>query len=82
MLRTPAPVYAEVYEFLASAPSRGEILAFRPSESAHERFHVLLNAARNGAPTDEMAAKLDEWERVEHLVRMVKLTPRKQMQQP
>jgi len=77
-----SPIYAEVYEFLASAPSQDEILAFRPSEELLARLNALRDAEKRGSLPAEEAAELDEWEQVEHLVRMVKLTTRKQMQQP
>lgn len=43
------PVYREVYDFWASAPTRQQILAFRPSEATQACVHELLaaNKARN-----------------------------------
>lgn len=78
----PSPIYTEVYEFLASSPSREEILNFRPSDDSLARLSALRDRERQADLSPEEAAELDEWERVEHLVRMVKLTSRKQMQQP
>ena len=77
-----SPIYAEVYEFLASAPLQDEILAFRPSEALLARLNALREAEKRGLLPAEEIAELDEWEQVEHLVRMVKLTTRKQMQHP
>lgn len=73
MAIAPAPVYQEVYYFLASAPSREAILAFRPSESTQERLRQLLALNAAGKTTEMEQAELDEFEQVEHLVRMLKL---------
>jgi hypothetical protein len=68
-----APVYREIYYFLASSPSREEILAFRPSPFTQERITELLIANKEGRLTPEQEAELDEFEQVEHFVRMLKL---------
>jgi hypothetical protein len=68
-----SPVYEEVYFFLASAPSHEQILAFRPSPSVQERILQLLEASKAGLLTREEQAELDEFEQVEHFVRMLKL---------
>lgn len=68
-----SPVYEEVYFFLASAPSHEQILAFRPSPSVQERILQLLEASKAGLLTRKEQAELDEFEQVEHFVRMLKL---------
>jgi len=68
-----SPVYQEVYYFLASAPSHAEILAFRPSDATRERIRMLLNANKENRLSAEQQAELDEFEQVEHFVRMLKL---------
>lgn len=73
MAVAPAPVYQEVYYFLASGPSREAILAFRPSEETQERLRQLLALNTAGQTTDMEQAELDEFEQVEHFVRMLKL---------
>jgi hypothetical protein len=73
MAITYAPVYQEVYYFLASAPSHAEILAFRPSQRTQERLRALLEANKAGRLTAEEQDELDEFEQVEHFVRMLKL---------
>jgi hypothetical protein len=73
MAIAPAPVYQEVYYFLASAPSREAILAFRPSEETQERLRQLLALNAAGKTTEMEQAELDEFEQVEHFVRMLKL---------
>jgi hypothetical protein len=73
MAVAPAPVYQEVYYFLASAPSREAILAFRPSEETQERLRQLLALNAEERATETEQAELDEFEQVEHFVRMLKL---------
>jgi predicted amidohydrolase len=68
-----SPIYQEVYYFLASAPTHEQILAFRPSEATQDRIRALLTANREGRLTMDEQAELDEFEQVEHLVRMLKL---------
>lgn len=67
------PVYRELYFFLASAPSKAEILAFRPSQAAQDRIRALLAAVNSGEISAEEQAELDEYEQIEHFVRMLKL---------
>jgi len=74
------PIYQEVYHFLASAPTHEEILAFRPSESTQARIRKLLEINKAGQLSAEEHAELDEFEQVEHLVRMLKLHTRQLMQ--
>jgi hypothetical protein len=63
------PIYQEVYFFLASQPTHEEILAFRPSEAMQNRIQALLTANKKG----QLTAELDEYEQLEHFVRMLKL---------
>ena len=72
-----SPVYQEVYYFLASSPTPEEILAFRPAEATQQRIQALLQASKAGRLSDAEAAELDEFEQVEHFVRMLKLHTRK-----
>ncbi len=73
------PVYREVYYFLASGPSHAEILDFRPSQASQKRIRALLTANQEGRLTAEEQAELDEFEQVEHFVRMLKLHTRQLM---
>lgn len=73
------PTYREVYYFLASAPSHEAILAFRPSEATQKRIRALLDANKEGHLSPEEQAELDEFEQVEHFVRMLKLHTRQLM---
>ena len=68
-----SPVYREVYYFLASAPNREQILAYRPSTITQERVDQLLAASKEGRLSAEEESELDEFEQVEHFVRMLKV---------
>ena len=65
--------YSEVYEFLVSSPSPEEILAFRPSEATQERIRTLLAANKAGSLSTEETIELEEFDKLEHFVRMLKL---------
>ena len=67
------PVYQEVYYFLASKPSHEDILAFRSSSATQDRLRRLLGANKDGTLTADEQSELDEFESLEHFVRMLKL---------
>ncbi len=75
------PIYRELYHFLASSPSHAEILAFRPSEATQKRIRALLEANKEGRLSVGEQAELDEFEQVEHFVRMLKLYTRQLMEE-
>lgn len=77
MSAVQAPIYQEIYYFLASSPSTEQILAFRPSEAAQARLGELLQASKEGRLSSEEQRELDEFEQVEHFVRMLKLYARR-----
>jgi hypothetical protein len=68
----PPAVFEELLELLAESADAKRILAFRLSAEAQARLDELLEKNRRGALTDEDGAELDEFERVEHVVRLLK----------
>jgi hypothetical protein len=76
MAVAPSPVYQEVFDFLVSAPTPEQIIAFRPSEATQARVRALLEANKESRLTAEERAELDEFEQVEHFVRMLKIHAR------
>jgi hypothetical protein len=62
----------EVAEFLASTPSREELLRFRPSEPVQERSRELLDKLKAGRLSDDERRELDRFEHLEVLMRLVK----------
>jgi hypothetical protein len=74
-----SPVFDEVYEFLLSAPTPQEVIAFRPSEPTLARIRDLLARNTEGALTSDQQTELDEYQRVEHFVRMLKIKARQKL---
>src|SRR2546421_9829308 len=68
----PAQLYRTILTFLAGAPSAEEIAAFTPPPEAQQRLRALLDAERAGTLTAIERAELDELERIEHLVILLK----------
>lgn len=68
----PARTYRYILDFLASQPSREEILAFRPTTEMTMRLRTLLGREKAGLITAAEKNELDEYERIEHLMVMIK----------
>jgi hypothetical protein len=62
----------EVADFLASCPSREELLAYRPSRQAQERFNALLEKSKKGGLDTEEEWELNQFEHLEVLLQAVK----------
>ena len=63
---------AEVLEFLANLPSSEEILALQPSEALQQQIVSLLEKNRTIGLTAEEERLWQQYESVEHLVRIAK----------
>ena len=70
--RLPATIYHYVLNFLASKPTPEQIVAFRPTEQMQERLNTLLTRSKTGELTSTEKQELDEYERIEHLMIMLK----------
>jgi len=79
-LREIAParygLYNEVIEFLADGPPPQAIVAFRPSAEAQKRVLELLDKNRAGALTPDEQTELDQYERLDYLMALVKARAR------
>ncbi len=72
-LKTPAHKAAsEVIEFLVSNPSAQAVHNYRLSEVSQKRVEGLLEQNREGVLGNADEQELDEYLRLEHVVRMVK----------
>jgi hypothetical protein len=69
----PSRTYRYILNFLASAPTAEEIAAFRPTPEMQERLRILVARSKAGELTFPEQAELDEYERIEHLVIMLKM---------
>ena len=63
---------SEVLEFLAKLPSPEETLALRPSDGLQRRVNDLLEKNRIGGLTPEEEREWEQYQYLEHLVRMAK----------
>ncbi len=67
-----ASITDEVLDFLVSAPTPQQIVAFHASENAQAHLRTLLDNNRNGTLTSEERAELDEMNRVNHFFTLIK----------
>jgi hypothetical protein len=65
-------LFQELGDFLASAPSQKQLLAFRASEQVQERYRELLNRASQGTLSREEQYEFGQFELIEMLVQYVK----------
>jgi hypothetical protein len=62
----------EVAEFLAGAPSREELLAYRPSIQAQQRIKWLIGKSKSESLTVNEEWELDQFEHLEALIQSIK----------
>lgn len=68
----PAHVYRYVLDFLASRPTPDEVAAFGPTPEMTDRLRTLLDREGKGEVPSAEKAELDEYEKLEHLMVMIK----------
>ena len=68
----PSEVYRYVLDFLTSNPTAAEIADFRPTTQMQERLRDLLDRSYGDRLRSAERQELDEYERVEHCVVMLK----------
>ena len=68
----PASLYRSILTFLASSPTPAQLAEFRPSAEMQARLRTLLARNKAGQLTPAEQAELDEYERIEHLIVMLK----------
>lgn len=65
-------VYDELLDLLSDMVEPRRLLGFRLSDTKQAQLDLLLERNRDGTLTDEESAELDDFERFEHLVRLLK----------
>lgn len=65
--------YNEFVEFITSMPTLDEMSQFRLSYSTEERISFLLERNRQEDISNEEIQELDEYLRLEHIMRQVKI---------
>lgn len=73
--------YAQALEFLATAPTPAEILAFRPSPAIQTETSRLLNRHKAGTLTPDEESELDRIGDLEHVLIALKARARQQLDQ-
>ena len=68
----PTQVYRYVLNFIASDPTPEQIAAFEPTPEMRDRLRTLLARERTNKVTPLEKAEMDEYERIEHIVVMLK----------
>lgn len=76
--RTSA-VYDEFIEFITSSPTLEQIADYHLSDVAEARVHYLLELNNIGDITTDELAELDDYLRIEHLIRMAKIRAREKL---
>jgi hypothetical protein len=72
---------AEVIQFLSKDPGPGEVLAYRASERSQTRLQRLLALNETGLLGEDEQRELDEMQRIEHILIMLKTRIAEQAQQ-
>jgi hypothetical protein len=65
-------LYDDLLDLLSEGVDPGRLRRFRLSEAKQMRLDWLLEKNREGPLTEDESAELDDFERFEHLVRMLK----------
>lgn len=68
----PTHVYRYVLDFLASRPTPEQVATFGPTSEMTDRLRVLLERESRGEIAPAEKAELDEYEKLEHLMVMIK----------
>lgn len=72
-------LFDEILDFLASTPTPETIIAFRPSAELQARASELLDKNRRGNLGDEELKELEEIDRMNHFMSMLKIRARKKL---
>lgn len=68
----PNQTYRYILNFLTSNPTTSEIATFRPTAEIVERLQTLVSKEHSGNISPIERSELDEYERIEHLIIMLK----------
>lgn len=76
-IAAPLPIYEELLDLLAETSDIERLLAFRLPAASQSRLDELLERNRDGSLTEPEQGELDEFQRLEHLGRMLKARARR-----
>jgi hypothetical protein len=80
MFAPPKQLFDEITDFLSSAPDTDALLAFTPSHALVDRLDELLEQNKTTGLSQEERAELDEFLRMNHLLKMVRLKAKLRVQ--
>ena len=80
MFAPPKQLFDEITDFLASAPDTAALLAFKPSDALVDRLDELLEQNKTTGLSQDERAELDEFLRMNHLLKMVRLKAKLRVQ--
>lgn len=67
-----AQVYRYILDFLTSQPTPEQVATFRPTPEMQARLNYLLTRNHDGTIEPDEIQELDEYERIEHLIVLLK----------
>jgi hypothetical protein len=73
--------YDEFIDFITSLPALEEIVNYTMSSATQVRVNELPTANKNRRLTDGEAAELDDYERLEHMIRRAKIRALEKLEQ-
>lgn len=69
--------YDELVDFIAAGSPPGRLLHFQPSVETRERVHELIRKEKGAGLLPEEASELDDYMKLEHLMRLAKARARR-----
>jgi len=79
VLAYPPEQFAEILDFIVSAPSPEAIIAFKPSAHMEARLAELMHKNKQETLTDDERQELEGFLQLNHLVNMLKIRARKKL---
>lgn len=79
VLAYPPEQFAEILDFLVSAPSREAIIAFKPSSRMEARLADLMYKNKQGTLNEDERQELEAFMQLNHFVNMLKIRARKKL---
>jgi hypothetical protein len=71
--------YDELVDFLAGGSTPASLLQFQPSEETRARVQALIRKEKDSGLLPEEASELDDYLKLEHLMRLAKARARSRM---
>lgn len=79
VLAYPPDKFAEILDFMVSAPSPQEIIAFKPSSQMEARLTELMSKNKQDTLSDDERHELDAFLQLNHFVNMLRIRARKKI---